>query len=522
MDEPRLIINSEKEFELDGDFISIGRASNNSVAFPEDSNVSRYHAEIEKRGDEFWIIDLNSSNGTKVNGEKVATEKPLSDGDLIVFGGTSEVQILLSPREEEKKEEDEEETNEEGNLEKPEEKVEETAPTPNKPKVSLLFIFAGLFVGLAFLAVMTAGIIYFTRSGGTTTSDCPAQAKITNPRNGEFVKKETNIEIELNNGGCVKRVIFLIDGEPFATSEEAPFSIAFNPADFPDFAADGLDHKISLILEDENGNKIPQTTEVALAIETIKTKKPKEDETPIDIEQTNTPTTGDDDEESTNSANMSIIELQKLTKTILPQFAGKFEYQTNNQAFLQAVNQMTKEYASAGYFERAKKYNETIAKEFIQNRDLDPPLGYFLAMSRTKFQMSNDSEGAGLWKMNNDLVLNSGYNGACGTETIAEPSQKCAAIASSTYVKDIIRDVFDGDIIYGIAAFGMSKNEAEAWRDSLPPAEQRKDFWNVIKSNEQKELVVRFFAAATVAENPQKFGLENDKPLSQFYKVYMK
>ncbi len=517
MSEARLIINSEKEFELNGDFVSIGRASDNDVSFFEDSNVSRYHAEIERRGDsEFWIFDLNSSNGTTVNGEKVTTEKPLFDGDEIILGGTSRIQVQLSPVEKEEEETETEETVEETTAE---EDIEEEVPAEKKPKVSLLFIFAGLFVGLAFISVMAAAIFFFTRGGGGLGgSGCQAQAKILNPRNGEFLKQAAEIEIDLQNGECVQKVIFLMDGKAFAASDTAPFSATLDPAQFPDLAADGLDHNLSLVLVDENGQEIPQPVEIALALETVKTKKPDDDENGIEINQPDGNPPPIVQQEST----MSLIDVQKMTRNVVPQFAGKFEYETNNQSFLQAVRKTTSEYAAEGYFERAKKYSDVIAKEFIENRDLDPPLGFVLAMSRTKFEPTNKSDGAGLWNMDNGLVLENAYNGSCGAETIAAPSQKCAAIASSLYLKDIVRDVFEGDIIYGIAAFGMSKSEAAAWKATLPPPNERKDFWNVIKSQEQKENVIRFFAAATVAENPQKYGLKNDKPLSELYKIYMK
>ena len=49
MEEPKLIIDSEKEFVLENELTSIGRASDNDISFPDDSNVSRYHAEIEQR-----------------------------------------------------------------------------------------------------------------------------------------------------------------------------------------------------------------------------------------------------------------------------------------------------------------------------------------------------------------------------------------------------------------------------------------------------------------------------------------
>ena len=50
--------------------------------------VSRRHAWIEKRGNGFFIIDLASTNGTKVNGKRLASREAhhLEDGDVIEFG----------------------------------------------------------------------------------------------------------------------------------------------------------------------------------------------------------------------------------------------------------------------------------------------------------------------------------------------------------------------------------------------------------------------------------------------------
>lgn len=534
MNGPRLLINGEREFEPDGTLISIGRASDNTIAFPEDSNVSRYHAEIERRGEnELWIFDLNSSNGTTLNGERVTAEKPLFDGDTIVLGGTSTIEIALTPaagdeeeKEDEKKEDGAEQAESNAAGAGGAAGAEAAVAEPEKPKISLLIILAGLVLGLAFISVMAAGVFYLTRDGGLGGSGCQARARITSPRNGEILKKPAEIEIALENGDCVRRVEFLMDGKPFAEARSQPYTATLDPAEFPVLAADGLDHNLSLVLYDEEGTPLKQPGEIALALETIRTKKDDEEENG----EPGGPGNGDGGNGQTGNGNgppvgtetqMSLIDVQKMTGNVLPQFAGKFEYQTGNQSFLEAVRKMTAEYASEGYFERARRYNDVIAKEFIQNRDLDPPLGYLLAMSRTKFEPTNMADGAGLWRMDNDLVLENAYNGSCGAETIAGPTQKCAAIASSIYIKDIIRDVFEGDIIYGIAAFGMSKNEAAAWKATLPPPAQRKDFWNVIRSPQQREEIVRFFAAATVAENPQKFGLENDRPLSDLYRSYM-
>jgi len=49
------------------------------------STVSGLHAEIIKQGNEYWLRDMGSTNGTYVNGEPISTPRALDDGDLIQF-----------------------------------------------------------------------------------------------------------------------------------------------------------------------------------------------------------------------------------------------------------------------------------------------------------------------------------------------------------------------------------------------------------------------------------------------------
>lgn len=62
----------------------IGRVPGNDVVVDDDS-VSRRHAELRKSGPGFAVRDLDSANGTFVNGERV-TEAPLRPGDVLKFG----------------------------------------------------------------------------------------------------------------------------------------------------------------------------------------------------------------------------------------------------------------------------------------------------------------------------------------------------------------------------------------------------------------------------------------------------
>ncbi|MCO6510932.1 MAG: FHA domain-containing protein [Aridibacter famidurans] len=521
MPEPVLLIDGEDRVPLDRGLITIGRASDNVIAFTEDSNVSRYHAEIENRGEgDYWIFDLNSSNGTKVNGETLTVEKPLFDGDVVIIGGSHKIEVVLTERAEEDADDEEEEPEEEETAE--EEQGPEAPPegeAPQKPKLSMLFIIAGLALGLAVIAVGVALAVYLSGGGGGLASGCEASARIVNPQNGDILEEATDIEIELTDPAeCVVQTAYTIDDKVVATSDTFPFKASIDPANVPGLS-DGLDHTLKVVLIDADGNQAVQPAEIALNFNTLATDSPSP--TPGGGQ---TPGTGGQDQTQPGGSQVSLTDTKSMTERIIPQFSGQAAYVTGNPGFLDAVSRYTAEYAEPGFFSRASKYRDVINTEFIQERALDPPLGYLLAMSRSKFQPTNDQKGAGLWRMDNELVLEFNYNGLCGAETIASPAQGCAAIASSSYLKDMLLKAFggnSGDIIYVVAAFGMKPLEATQWRQTLP--EDRSDFWRVLERDPQKqEAVARFFAASIVAENPGRFGLQDDKPLSTLYRDAMR
>jgi adenylate cyclase len=65
---------------------SIGRAPSNQVVLTDDK-VSRRHAVIHAQDvDEYWLVDLGSSNGTYLNGRRVAQPNRLWDQDKIEIG----------------------------------------------------------------------------------------------------------------------------------------------------------------------------------------------------------------------------------------------------------------------------------------------------------------------------------------------------------------------------------------------------------------------------------------------------
>ena len=69
---------------VNGTRLTAGRASTCNLVV-DDTTVSREHAAFVRRGETWWVVDLGSTNGTKVNGTRAA-EQPVNPGDRIQLG----------------------------------------------------------------------------------------------------------------------------------------------------------------------------------------------------------------------------------------------------------------------------------------------------------------------------------------------------------------------------------------------------------------------------------------------------
>ncbi len=72
-----------KTLRLDGDRISVGRAPENSLPFPDDVGLSRHHLALERYGEGWLVRDLLSKNGTFVNGNRINEPVALRPGDRV-------------------------------------------------------------------------------------------------------------------------------------------------------------------------------------------------------------------------------------------------------------------------------------------------------------------------------------------------------------------------------------------------------------------------------------------------------
>lgn len=69
--------------------LTLGRASSCDISLPWDSQVSRLHAQLERIGDDWTVVDDGlSRNGTFVNGDRLSGRHRLRNGDTVRVGRT--------------------------------------------------------------------------------------------------------------------------------------------------------------------------------------------------------------------------------------------------------------------------------------------------------------------------------------------------------------------------------------------------------------------------------------------------
>jgi len=76
------------EFPLNSAPVTVGRGGQNDLVLTGDEFASARHARIELRRDGAWVQDLESTNGTFVNGSRVTGAQRLDAGDVLRVGET--------------------------------------------------------------------------------------------------------------------------------------------------------------------------------------------------------------------------------------------------------------------------------------------------------------------------------------------------------------------------------------------------------------------------------------------------
>jgi len=75
-----------QQFEIHVPLAHVGRGSHNDVVLADDS-VSETHAKLQKREDGWYVMDVGSTNGTYVAGQRLSAERKLEGAPDVRFGG---------------------------------------------------------------------------------------------------------------------------------------------------------------------------------------------------------------------------------------------------------------------------------------------------------------------------------------------------------------------------------------------------------------------------------------------------
>src|SRR3989442_5828204 len=289
--------HASRELKVEDGLVTIGRALDNSVALEDDSNVSRYHAEIERRGDKFWLIELGSSNGTTLNDRAGDLDQQLEDGDLICVGGSTMIEFHLSdiPWETRAEREDRHyeappQRSEIAAAEKPTVNVSSMAASQlpdagsvvqqavpvTQPSTGLSPLYVVGAIGGGLLLTGAVAAVFLVSS----SSKCKANVRIVNPQTGTTIKGPIPIRVDFDKeeAKCIDRVIYKLDDVKVASSEIADYQAVLDPADISGLKPGN--HVLTVTVEDDKGNFTVQPDEVVLGFEMAQTKPPESSQGP--------------------------------------------------------------------------------------------------------------------------------------------------------------------------------------------------------------------------------------------------
>ncbi len=135
--------NATKVFPVTRDSLTIGRAITADIRL-DDAHISRHHVRLTRQGELLLVEDLNTVNGTSVNGQPITTPYALQPGDLISFGSfTIKVEKSVVP------------------ISPVQTETRAYAPSEAKPQIGWIFLIAAGIAGLILIVLLGIGVYWF-------------------------------------------------------------------------------------------------------------------------------------------------------------------------------------------------------------------------------------------------------------------------------------------------------------------------------------------------------------------------
>ncbi|HVF90998.1 MAG TPA: FHA domain-containing protein, partial [Blastocatellia bacterium] len=402
----------ERELELDGG-ATIGRAYDNSICV-DDSRVSRYHAVIEEHNDGYYLDDLSSINGTAVNGEPVLSRRRLEDGDVISVGGAGTVEYFIGER-------------------KPLEQgdgARAAAASPvvieqpggkSSPPIGLTLAVAGIT-----LAVIVGVVLLVTRLTG---SGSEGSVRIVSPQTGTTIRGPEVIRVDARKNRDVKRIIYLLNGVEIASAQFPPYDVTLDPATVQARFGNLGNSILTITVEDEEGNRVPQPDTVVLSFSFgAAGSDPARGERAEDVG-------GGEPVESPPASRG--IDTSALSRNLATQVSGKSLYVFDGE-FAEQIRLRTGEYR-IDVIDDASQQRRQISNAF-GTQGVSVPLGFVLAIAQSKFRDGGPAasdQSIGFWRVPRRVAVEQGYISPSDTASTLSDPKRAAEIAAQ-YMKDLL------------------------------------------------------------------------------------
>ncbi|MGB7069863.1 MAG: FHA domain-containing protein [Pyrinomonadaceae bacterium] len=465
---------------LEGERTTFGRGSEAGHRF-DDGGLSRIHATIYREGDNVWVVDENSTNGTFVNGEPTRPSgTPLTNGDTVKIGNTTTLKVRFAEIE-----------NDQDPPILASEAARSVSAAPTSSTGSFNFVPLAVIAMALFVISVSAVIIGMTVSSGGSGD-----------RNDLVVSNTGDDEID--------------DDDPEEVSNSKGSSEVQPRIGVP----------ANISLESNELDQLPSPTPFPLTSPIVPTK--------VYLEMTESERRQYNEAKARSVAQI----IGNNSSEAIPSAAiDKIKYWTDAYARRTKVRPLgTCKFGDnlQVTYERASKNAPFIVRAFNE-KGIDARIGLYLAMIESEHCVCLQSRTGplGMFQFTKSTGELHGLHTKPGASP-ANPDERCepepSARAAASYMKALTGRYGTGpsSVPLAIGSYnsgegGLSKNlqVALSSNEGLP-----RDFWTLIANGdklskqfkaENFKYVPKFFAAAIIGENPQDFGLSL-QPISTYTK----
>jgi hypothetical protein len=497
-----LTINSPQgtqKVPLADESLTIGRGAPSAFVIEGDSGLSRRHATIHRDGEQVWVVDENSTNGSFVNGEPVAPKgTPLRDGDEIRIGNYTTIIVRFRQT---------------ANASASPAAVAIAAPGANAgssssnaapPASRSLMLVVPIAVIFVFLLLGGVGFILYKATTKSATDDRAA----TGEYEGAEQSDGSGLE-EATTGTNEDADELSLESSPVASAPNSSSSITDNSS--ASSAASGG----SILNNSADPLPIAEAVAPPPVGEFKIYQKMSDDEKREFIKQ---------------RASKIAVMMGNRPYAIPPDALDEIKYWLD--AFSKRIgNNRTGLWGgdTRFIFDRARTHAPMIIQAFKEHR-VPVVIGLYIPFIETEYTnitTDNFAGAAGLFQFLGPTAESYGVPSAERTNVAR------MAPAAAKYFRDNIMRFGDDSMSVALSIAGYNRAPESVMRDLRNVLSEKdntakeRTFWTLIANkgkldhyfqNENKNYVPRFFAAAIMGENPWAFGLQM-RPLSTYTQI---